>query len=285
MCENDEAIRAAFQEVFEAQAETRAGTLDREHLTQLLFGDLDLPANADNRTIGDAITNRINDAVTQHFGGIQAGADKLATLGFMLVSSGDTVECVAALVEGLTLPNAPYHVDMSPRFESFDGTAEGGRKALLADLNRATIPTGIPNGEEILQGDPHFTVRIGNEVLISRNGLATDPAVSEASNRIADRVAAFVGADVHPAQLYAVYYAMTQSATSRLQGAFRDRGIATDEHMPVVFTLSKDAKTGVVTIRYSEPEGFPVKFHWEATVGVDGKTATTPLVVEEAAAQ
>ena len=50
-------------------------------------------------------------------------------------------------------------------------------------------------------------------------------------------------------------------------------------------TLSKDAKTGVVTIRYSEPEGFPVKFHWEATVGVDGQTATTPLVVEEAAAQ
>ena len=45
------------------------------------------------------------------------------------------------------------------------------------------------------------------------------------------------------------------------------------------------AETGAVTIRYSEPEGFPVKFHWEATVGVDGKTATTPLVIEEAAAQ
>ena len=256
------------------EALRRAGTLDREHLTQLLFGDLDLPANADNRTIGDAITNRINDAVTQHFGGVVAGADKLLALGFMLLSSGDTVdECVAALVEGRTLPNAPYHVDMSPRFESFDGTAEGGRKALLADLNRATIPTGIPNGEEILQGDPHFTVRIGNEVLISRNGLSTDPEVSAASNRIADRVAAFVGADVHPAQLYAVYYAMTQSATSRLQGAFRDRGIATDEHMPVVFTLSKDAKTGVVTIRYSEPEGFPVKFHWE---GRSASTARPP---------
>ena len=142
------------------------------------------------------------------------------------------------------------------------------------------MPTGIPNGEEILQGDVHFTVRIGNETLVSRNGLATDPAVSEASNRIADRVAEFVGADVHPAQLYAVYYAMTQSATSRLKDAFRDRNIATDEHMPVVFTLSKNAETGAVTIRYSEPEGFPVKVHWEATVGVDGKTAATPLVIE-----
>ena len=50
--------------------------------------------------------------------------------------------------------------------------------------------------------------------------------------------------------------------------------------MPVVFTLSKDAKTGVVTIRYSEPEGFPVKFHWEAKIDVDGKTANTPLVIE-----
>lgn len=42
---------------------------------------------------------------------------------------------------------------------------------------------------------------------------------------------------------------------------------------------------GAVTIRYSEPEGFPVKFHWEAKIDVDGKTAATPLVIEEAAAQ
>ena len=50
---------------------------------------------------------------------------------------------------------------------------------------------------------------------------------------------------------------MTQSATSRLKDAFRDRNIATDEHMPVVFTLSKNAETGVVTIRYSEPRASP----------------------------
>lgn len=263
------------------EALRRAGTLDREHLTQLLFGDLGLPANADNRTLGDAITRKIEEAVTQHFGGLLAGADKLATIGFMLVTSGATLnECVAAVAEGRTLPNAPYVVDMSPKFESADGTAAGGREALLVDLNRATVPTRLPGEEEVLEGDMHFTVRIGGETLLSRNGLATDPEVSAASNRIADRVAAFVGEEVHPAQLYAVYYAMTQSATSRLKDAFRDRGIATDEHMPVVFTLSKNAETGAVTIRYSEPEGFPVKFLWEATVGVDGKTANTPLVIE-----
>ncbi len=259
----------------------RAGTLDREHLTQLLFGDLGLPAGADNRTLGDAITRKIEEAVTQHFGGLLAGADKLATIGFMLVTSGATLnECVAAVAEGRALPNAPFVVDMSPKFESADGTATGGREALLDDLNRATVPTRLPGEEEVLEGDMHFTVRIGGETLLSRNGLSTDPEVREASNRIADRVAAFVGEGVHPAQLYAVYYAMTQSATSRLKDAFRDRNIATDEHMPVVFTLSKNAETGAVTIRYSEPEGFPVKFHWEATVGVDGKTVNTPLVIE-----
>ena len=45
--------------------------------------------------------------------------------------------------------------------------------------------------------------------------------------------------------------------------------------------FSKDAQTGTITIRYSEPAGFPVKFHWEATVAIDGKVVTTPMVVEQ----
>lgn len=45
--------------------------------------------------------------------------------------------------------------------------------------------------------------------------------------------------------------------------------------MPVVFTLSKNVDTGAVTIRYSEPEGFPVKFHWETTVDVAGNSVSS----------
>ena len=56
--------------------------------------------------------------------------------------------------------------------------------------------------------------------------------------------------------------------------------IRTTEHMPLTYTLSKDAQSGAVTIRYSEPAGFPVKFHWDATIGLDGTAVTTQMVVE-----
>ena len=33
-------------------------------------------------------------------------------------------------------------------------------------------------------------------------------------------------------------------------------------------------------IRYSEPDGFPFKFHWETTVALDGTSTTTPITVD-----
>ena len=50
--------------------------------------------------------------------------------------------------------------------------------------------------------------------------------------------------------------------------------------MPLTYKLAKNADTGVITIRYSEPAGFPVKFHWETTIGLDGIASSTPMVVE-----
>ena len=38
-------------------------------------------------------------------------------------------------------------------------------------------------------------------------------------------------------------------------------------------------RTGVVTVRYSEPAGFPVKFNWETTIGLDGTSRPTTIVV------
>ena len=49
--------------------------------------------------------------------------------------------------------------------------------------------------------------------------------------------------------------------------------------MPAV-NFSKDAQTGAVMVTYSEPVGCPVKFHWTATISIDGTTTTTPIMVE-----
>jgi hypothetical protein len=64
-------------------------------------------------------------------------------------------------------------------------------------------------------------------------------------------------------------------------GAFTAQNIVTTEHSPMTYTFSKDAQTGAVTIRFSEPAGFPVHFHWDATFKLDGSCTTTQMVVDQ----
>jgi len=59
-----------------------------------------------------------------------------------------------------------------------------------------------------------------------------------------------------------------------------DRTLAQRSVKPLTYTLAKNDETGAVTIRYSEPEGFPFKFHWETTVALDGTPTTTPITVD-----
>ena len=49
--------------------------------------------------------------------------------------------------------------------------------------------------------------------------------------------------------------------------------------MPLTYTITKNDETGAVTIRYSEPNGFPFSFHWETTVALDGTSTTTTVEV------
>ena len=50
--------------------------------------------------------------------------------------------------------------------------------------------------------------------------------------------------------------------------------------MAVTFTLSRDDETGAVTIKYSEPKDFPVKFSWTTTIDVEGNSTTTPMRID-----
>lgn len=44
--------------------------------------------------------------------------------------------------------------------------------------------------------------------------------------------------------------------------------------------LARYAHTGAVTVTYSEPVGCPVKFHWSATIALDGSSTMTELVAD-----
>ena len=70
---------------------------------------------------------------------------------------------------------------------------------------------------------------------------------------------------------------LSQSGLCVLRGGLAGYGIESSEHAAVDFTLSRNAATGDVTIRYSSPKELPFSFEWSATIKPDGYVSTTPL--------
>ena len=139
---------------------------------------------------------------------------------------------------------------------------------------------GIPSGVNYRAGN-NLVLKPEENVftVVFPDGTSLKSASTADATKIADKVATLCG-NVHPVQLNAVYFALTQASTAPAVGAFTAQDINVTEHMPLTYTLVKNADTGVVTIRYSEPAGFPVKFHWETTIDLNGIATSNPIVIE-----
>ena len=255
---------------FDAVAALQASRkLDRAHLMPILFPDLGLAPGATNRQINEAYEARMaqNPAI-------------LASVHMLAENSGATLDEVAAAINsGTRLENAPGISSFSGKLEELDGTARGGRKTMIYDLVRPTTPHLTANEQPVLADeDAKFVFNFPDgETLDASTGSIDDPDVRARCDAIADKIAGLCG-NVHPKQLSNVYFALSQSAIGvNVNCGFASAGISSDEHMPVTFTLSRNDETGAVTIKYSEPRGFPVKFNWTTTVDVDGNTVTTPM--------
>ena len=94
--------------------------------------------------------------------------------------------------------------------------------------------------------------------------------------QILDKLESLAGR-VHPRQQTALLFAVSQAGICALKGGLETYGIASSEHAAVDFTLSRNDKTGDVTIRYTSPKVLPFSFEWTATVSPDGYVTTTPL--------
>ena len=93
---------------------------------------------------------------------------------------------------------------------------------------------------------------------------------------ILDKLESLAGR-VHPRQQTALLFAVSQAGICALKGGLETYGIASSEHAAVDFTLSRNDKTGDITIRYTSPKVLPFSFEWTATVSPDGYVSTTPL--------
>ena len=196
------------------------------------------------------------------------------SISFMMQNCGCTIdEAVAAILAKKTLPSAPYVAEANGGIAELRNDASGGRGQMVMDLERPNNATYIKSRQLVLKPEENvFTVAFPD-------GTKLKSASTAEAKVIADKVAAFCGS-VHPVQLNAVFFALTQASSASVVGAFAAQDIHNTEHMPLTYTLAKDAETGVVTIRYSEPAGFPVKFHWETTIGLDGVAHSNQMVIE-----
>ena len=100
------------------------------------------------------------------------------------------------------------------------------------------------------------------------------------NDKIAEAIESFCNKNVHPIQANAVLFALSQGGLVP-QLSLMNHGYGAGDHGPISYTLTKDVETGSVNIKYSNPEGSPLKFSWTATVDVEGKTVSTPIQIEE----
>ena len=250
-----------------------SGQFDRQHILALLVPDVEIPAGANNEQVNDAIEAKL--------------AQYPDIMGTLFLSMGDTGmtfdESAAAIRAGQRLPNAPYISTYNGKLEELDGTATGGRKTMLGDLIRPSMPIFVANNARALEPENanfmfHFP---DGSTVVAKRGSMDDDEVRASGVAIADKLATICG-DVHQEQLSALYFSLSQSAIgTNVQRAFTAQGISSDEHMAITFTISKNDETGAVTVRYSEPTGFPLKFSWETTIALDGTATSTPMVITE----
>ena len=200
----------------------------------------------------------------------------------LLEETGCTVEEALVAAQGGKQPPIPrYFATGTLQLEAFDGTTRGARSQLAADMDRPANYSIVGGQQNILGEDRGFLCSFPDGSFHKANGSEAGLA---AIQTIADKVENLCGA-VHREQASSVIMMLTQAGLGNLRDGLVGYGIASNEHSPVDMTLSKDATTGAVTIKYTSPAGLPFRFEWTATVDVFGNVTSTPMKFDQPVAQ
>ena len=251
----------------------KTGTLTGRDVIKTCFPDIRNPGNYDTKTI-EAWENELSRE-TQEL----EGADSAAVMG-MLESGGATFqEAVNALDKGKSIPTVPYFSTAQYSMQEASSVAVSGLKTMNDDICRnSTYKTDAEeNAQNVFPAEKHawkFSFPDGERIETSGAKQADVPRVGEKIKNLCG--------EVHQKQIGTVAFLLSQAGTSVMRSQpLAKYGIVSDEHCPVDFALSRNAKTGAVTITYTSPKELPVKFSWTATVGIDGKVTGTPFAVSD----
>jgi len=193
----------------------------------------------------------------------------------IMQETGCSVKEAAAAARGGRSPARPKYVAAGTLpIEAFDGTTNAARAQFEGDVVR---PAGYTmNGQELLPEDGGFRFAFPDGSSYKTNGSAE----GRANIRIVgDKAEALCGA-VHREQASSVLMLLSQSGLGNLLGGLKGHGITSSEHSAVDYKLTKNERTGAITIHYSSPEELPFKFKWTAKVDVYGNVTSTPMKFE-----
>ena len=258
----------------------RKGRLTAKNVIRLCFPDMvaqKRTGNYDCKALNaffDHLTTVMN--LDEEDGGIYSRI--AGPLQMVMEQAGATLEEAAESLKpgGKTIPNAPYVSGGQQAIGEY-AAPDGGRKQLRGDLNRPVGYVNLANKHDLLPDGPDkgFGFTFPGEARFVTNGTHLDNI-----RRVEDKIARMCG-PAHERQASSVMLMVSQSGLGPINGALRPLGIQSTEHSAVDFALSRDERTGAVTITYTSPAELPFKFEWTATVDTDGKVTTTPLTFEK----
>ena len=252
------------------------GTLTARNILNKFFPDIADKGNYDYKAINKYQADRsILLHSEEEEGNIYADLNA-GVLQTTMNNCGTTIEETAAALRAGKMPPIPNMLCTgSMKLEAFDGTTQGARGVLSGDADRPANYS-IKNGpQDILDQDDGFGFSFPDGTRLVTNGGHRDniPTVCNKIENLCGRV--------HAKQASSVMMMLSQSGTTPLRGGIPSLGVISNEHSAIEFSLSKDEKTGDVTIKYSSPAKLPFRFSWTATVDVEGNVKTTPMVAEK----
>jgi len=254
----------------------RLGRLDAKGLVKLCFPEIkkvgDDPIGAFNKltkqwlkdTSDDPMTGAPSRIPSQYSGQIMMMQE---------VTGCGIDDAYEAVLGRKQIPLVPYASNGTLGINSFDGTTTAARRQLVADLDRPTNYSIVGGQQDILGEGFGFRFNFPDGQTLLTNGFEDGRANIKT---VCDKVETFCG-KMHAAQASSVMMMMSQAGLAPLRNGLLPFGIDSNEHSACDFTLSKNADTGDITIRYSSPKELPFAFEWTATIKPDGYVTSTPL--------
>ena len=266
-----------------------SGKLDRTTIFNTLFPDLKeigLSADSTNKEIDHGIYRfeRFNGKMDELEGTDdpveRAEYNDLSGKNYQMMeminwTGAPVQECKTAAVEGRQLKMPQGMSNVTAGLADSHGFSGAGRKQFIADICRPKMPKY--NGKNAVSEENNvFRFEFGGQKYVSKTTAEEDRQNID----IADAISNFCNSKVHPRQTESVFFALAQGGLAPQLDVLATGYVGSD-HGPMTVALSKNAETGDITIKYSSPEGSPVKFGWTATVDVDGKVTVAPVKIGE----